>query len=201
MTLPGRPQSHVRRRKPARSLAIPLSHTCQGPAARTRRVGHRIVLMPQERATATPVTFRRARPADVPRFVELIAGASLPPLFVEEYLDGFIAGEADGRVVACGGLEIYGDCGVIRSVVVDESARGAGAGKQIAEMLIEDARRAGARDLYLFTGDAHDFWLRFGFADVTFDDWRAPARMCWQYQFLSRNRDLGFEVHTMWRRA
>ena len=155
-----------------------------------------------EAARTSHITYRRGALPDVPRMIELMAAASLPPLFVEEYIEGFIAAECDGEIWACGGLEMYGDCGVIRSVVVDEPGRGLGVGRRIAEMLIADAQGAGASDLYLFTGDAVEFWKRLGFAEVTFDEWKAAPRMCWQYQFLSQNRDIvGAGIHTMWRTA
>jgi len=77
-------------------------------------------------ASTANVTFRPARAADVPRMVELIAGANLPPAFVEEYLDGFIAAERGGETIACGGVEMYAGSAVIRSVVVDDAARGLG---------------------------------------------------------------------------
>jgi N-acetylglutamate synthase-like GNAT family acetyltransferase len=149
----------------------------------------------------TSVDFRPARAADVPRMVELIAGAHLPPLFIEEYLDGFIAAEQDGRLIACGGVEMYGDCGVIRSVVVDEAARGLGLGGKIAELLMAMGRAAGAADFYLFTGDALPFWAGYGFIEVTFADWKAAPRVSWQYQFVSQNHELIPDVHTMWRKA
>jgi N-acetylglutamate synthase-like GNAT family acetyltransferase len=133
--------------------------------------------------------------------VELIAGANLPPFFVDEYLDGFVAAERAGTVVGCGGIEMYGDCAVVRSVVVAESERGTGLGRRLAEALMADASKAGAVDLYLFTADALPFWAHLGFEEVGFDAWREPARACWQYQFLSQNHDLDFEVHTMWRKA
>ena len=133
--------------------------------------------------------------------VELIASANLPPLFVEEYLDGFIAAHRDGAVIACGGVEMYGDCAVVRSVVVDEAGRGLGLGGRLAEMLMSNARDAGATDLYLFTAEALPFWQRYDFVEITLDDWKHPARACWQYQFISQNRELVPEVHTMWRKA
>ena len=147
------------------------------------------------------VTFRPARADDVPRIVELISSAELPATFVAEFLDSFVVGERDGAVIACGGVEVYGSCAVIRSVVVDSPAQGKGIGLGIARRLMDDARSAGASDLYLFTAQAHAFWLRLGFADVTFQEWKEPARACWQYQFLSQNRDVVPDVHTMWRRA
>lgn len=152
-------------------------------------------------APTANITFRPARATDVPRMVELIAGAHLPPLFVEEFLDGFIAGERDGEIIACGGVEMYGDCAVIRSVVVDEEGRGLGLGGRLAEMLMAHARDGGATDLYLFTADALPFWQRYGFVEVALEDWRDAPRACWQYQFISQNRNLMPDVHTMWRKA
>ena len=152
-------------------------------------------------ALATNVTFRSAHARDVPRMAELIAAAHLPPLFIEEYLDGFIAAQQGDDLIACGGIEIYDDCGVIRSVVVDESGRGLGLGGRLAELLMEKGRTAGVTDLFLFTADALPFWLHYDFVEVTCDAWKDPARASWQYQFISQNSDLIPEVHTMWRKA
>ena len=150
------------------------------------------------------VTFRPAIESDVPRMVQLIAGAALPPLFIVEHLEGFIVGEREGAVIACGGLEMYEDCGFIRSVVVDEAGRGLGLGRIIAEMLEVEAWRRGAVGIYLFTADALPFWQHLGYDEISVDDWRRPARLCWQYQFITQNADL-FEgqppPHTMWRAA
>lgn len=149
----------------------------------------------------TGADFRQAQTDDVPRMVELIARAHLPPLFIEEFLDGFIAAEQNGRLIACGGIEMYGDCGVIRSVVVDEAARGLGLGGTMAELLMAKGRAAGAADVYLFTGDALAFWAGYGFLEVTFADWKAAPRVSWQYQFVSQNHELIPDVRTMWRKA
>jgi N-acetylglutamate synthase-like GNAT family acetyltransferase len=142
--------------------------------------------------------FRPATLADVPRMAGLIAAADLPPIFIEEFIDGFLAADVAGQVGACGGVELYDDCAVIRSVVVDPSARGLGLGGQLAERLIALARARGARDIYLFTMDAWEFWKHYGFTDVALDAWKGPARACWQYQFISQNAEMAAGIHTMW---
>ena len=157
--------------------------------------------MSTEAINAESVSYRRAITGDLPRLAELIGSAHLPPLFIEEYLDGFIAAERGGEIWACGGLEMYEDSGVIRSVVVDERGRGLGLGRRVAEMLLADARKAGARDVYLFTGDAVSFWMLFGFVEVGLADWKTAPRLCWQYQFLSQNHDIVPDIRTMWRQA
>lgn len=153
------------------------------------------------RRPARGLKFRPGRTGDIPKIAELIAAAELPAAFIAEFLDGFVVAERDGAVIACGGVEMYETCAVIRSVVVDDNARGAGIGRMIADRLIRAARARGATDLYLFTAQAHGFWLRLGFKDVDYHDWKAPARACWQYVFLSQNRDIVPDIHTMWRRA
>lgn len=147
------------------------------------------------------VTFRPAREDDVPRIVELISAADLPAAFIAEFLDGFVVAERERAVIACGGVEMLETCAVIRSVVVDPAAQGAGIGLEVARRLMDAARAAGATDLYLFTAEAHPFWQRLGFADVAFEEWKEPARANWQYQFLSQNREMVPDIHTMWRRA
>jgi amino-acid N-acetyltransferase len=142
--------------------------------------------------------FRPAALADVPRMAALIGEAHLPPIFIEEFIDGFLAADVGGQVAACGGVEIYDGCAVIRSVVVDPAARGRGLGGRLAEQLIALARARSASDVYLFTQDARAFWKRYGFTDVALDAWKEPARACWQYQFISQNPEMAAEIHTMW---
>jgi amino-acid N-acetyltransferase len=158
-------------------------------------------LTSDDRSPVSDVTFRLARTDDIPRIEGLVSSAELPAAFIAEFLDGFIVAERDGAIIACGGVEMYETCAVIRSVVVEPDARGAGIGIEIATRLIDTARGREATDLYLFTMQAHAFWLRLGFEDVSYDDWKEPARACWQYQFLAQNRDMMPDVRPMWRRA
>ena len=67
---------------------------------------------------------RLARPEDVPAIEKLLAAEWLPPFQIREFLDTFWVLEEGGRVVGSAGLEVYGQAGVIRSVVVHPSGRG-----------------------------------------------------------------------------
>ena len=146
--------------------------------------------------------YRRGRAGDVPALAQLIAAGELPPLFIEEFVEGFVVVEHEGEIVGCGGLEVYDDAsGVIRSVVVDERVRGMRIGEKVARLLTEDALAAGIEDLYLFTMHAHPFWQRLGYVDVSLDAWKQAPRVCWQYQFLSRYPEASRDVFVMWRRV
>lgn len=146
-------------------------------------------------------TFRRGRLSDIPRFAELLMAANLPPMFIEEFIEGFAVAECEGVIVGIGGLEMYETSGVIRSIVADERARGTGLGRRIADLLAEDAVAAGAEDLYLFTLDAHDFWLHLGYKDVPLSAWKQPPRASWQYRFIERFADAAGNPFSMWRPA
>jgi len=154
--------------------------------------------------TRDRLRIRRGRAGDVEALAALIAEANLPPLFIEEYVEGFAVAEQDGRIIAAGGLEVYGKAGAfIRSVAVAPEGRGLGLGREIAELLCEDAHASGVHDIYLFTQDAWFFWQHLGFVDIPMDAWPPATRVCWQYRFLIEHpafmRSLG--VHSMWRRA
>jgi amino-acid N-acetyltransferase len=189
-----------------RALASPEMKAMLDGAAEEAGNAHAVAEMQTPRKATgavdgSRVIMRRGRPSDVPRFTELIASADLPPLFIPEWIYGFAAAEYEGEVIACGGLEMYDGSGVIRSVVVDEPGRGLGLGRTIAELLIADAKAAGATDVYLVTVDAWPFWKHLGFQDVPFDDWAEPSRACWQYLYLTSHLDFFREMggHSMWR--
>jgi N-acetylglutamate synthase-like GNAT family acetyltransferase len=145
-------------------------------------------------------TFRRAHPDDIPRMAAMMIKADLPPLFIDEWLPGFAVVEHNQELIGCGGAEIYGDSCVIRSIVIDDRARTLGLARKMTDLLVADALASGVTDAYLFTVEAHPFWLRLGWADVSLDDWKPQPRQSWQYQFISTHPDAVEGVHSMWKR-
>jgi N-acetylglutamate synthase-like GNAT family acetyltransferase len=81
--------------------------------------------------------------------------------------------------------------------------RGSGVGRSLSMRLIDFAAGAGVADIFLFTGDAHGFWQRIGFTDITLDGWREPARQSWQWRYIDQHREWAeeFGLHTMWMSA
>jgi amino-acid N-acetyltransferase len=153
------------------------------------------------RLSGEGIKFRRARSEDVPELARVIMEAKLPPFFIEEFVGGFVFAEKDGRMIAAGGMEVYESCGFLRSIAVDEAARGLGLGRKIADLLHEDARASGLEQLYLYTQDAYMFWKHVGYADVPFDSWPVETHECWQHRFMMEHMDLvrAIGVHSMWR--
>ena len=71
-----------------------------------------------------------------------------------------------GQIVGFGGLEPYGDCALLRSVVVLPDQRGRGYGEAISSRLLDEAGRGGARTVYLLTESADTFFKHLGFVKV-----------------------------------
>jgi len=78
-----------------------------------------------------------------------------------------------GQTVGFGGLEPYGDCALLRSVVVIPEQRGRGYGEAIARQMLDQAARDGARAVYLLTETATAFFEYLSFVKV--DRATAPA--------------------------
>jgi amino-acid N-acetyltransferase len=149
---------------------------------------------------AVDIRYRTARTGDAAAIAALLEAAHLPAREIEPYIDTFVVAEKDGRLVACGCLEVHEDTGVIRSVAVAEDLRGSGVGRRLFLRLAALARAFWVSDLYLFTGDAAAFWQKLGFRDVALQDWREPARACWQWVYVNENQQWAQRagVRTMW---
>jgi amino-acid N-acetyltransferase len=96
----------------------------------------------------------------------LLRRASLPTDGLSDDLSDFIVAEAEGGVVGVVGLEIYGDSALLRSAAVGEGWRGGGVGRALIEQIIELARNRGARELFLLTTTAEQYFPKFGFTIV-----------------------------------
>ncbi len=121
-------------------------------------------------APAEPgVDVRVATPADYQAVLGLLRTASLPTAGVPPGLPDFLVADNRERIVGAIGLERYGDAGLLRSAVVDPSARGAGIGHALVRRLLDRAREGGVHEVYLLTTTAEHYFPRFGFVVITRD--------------------------------
>jgi amino-acid N-acetyltransferase len=96
----------------------------------------------------------------------LLATTGLPSEGVRSGAAQFYVAAAGDEVVGVGGLELYGDAGLLRSVAVRDSARGAGVGTAVCDELEETARAEGTTELYLLTTSAADFFADRGYEKI-----------------------------------
>jgi amino-acid N-acetyltransferase len=81
-----------------------------------------------------------------------------------------------GELVGSGGLELYGDSALLRSVAVKENARGQELGKKIVDDLVIQARSSKINNIFLLTETAKDFFTKKGFTIVSRDEVPSPVR-------------------------
>ncbi|HSR43454.1 MAG TPA: arsenic resistance N-acetyltransferase ArsN2 [Longimicrobiales bacterium] len=116
------------------------------------------------------VDLRRATASDLEGMLRLLEGEALPTAGVADSLGGFVVAEAEGRLVGVAGLEVHGGDGVLRSVAVRPAYRGLGIGGRLVERVLDAARRADLRRLYLLTTTAEGYFRRHGFRPIERSD-------------------------------
>jgi amino-acid N-acetyltransferase len=119
------------------------------------------------RPEAMTVSIRLATPGDFAGVVGLLEAADLPTAGLKPALPDFLVAEDRGRIVGAIGLEVYGNCALLRSAVVDPGRRGSGLGRDLVESLLERARARAVREIYLLTTTAERYFTRFGFLPIS----------------------------------
>ncbi|MDX1404198.1 MAG: arsenic resistance N-acetyltransferase ArsN2 [Woeseiaceae bacterium] len=111
---------------------------------------------------------RRASAEDWDAVRDLLRASDLPTEDLgPDRLDGFLIAEDDGVIVGLIGLELLGDVGLLRSLVVEKKARRAGLGSKLVGALESAAETAGVTELWLLTIDAQDFFQRHNYEIVS----------------------------------
>jgi N-acetylglutamate synthase-like GNAT family acetyltransferase len=108
-----------------------------------------------------------------------LSGEDITP----EMLENFLVAHLDKALVACAGLEVQGDAGLLRSVAVDEAHRGIGLGKRLVAAMEAHAREQGVQDIYLLTTTAEAFFASLGYRKLPREE--APAGIAATEQFSS----------------
>ena len=132
--------------------------------------------MPLPEHSKAALHVRPAAISDVPTILHLLEiysaqGNLLPRTMNELYrhLRDFFVIETDGKLAACGALEIFTeDLGEVRSLVVDDVFKGRGLGRLLVERLAAEARAIGLRRLMALTY-VPEFFHKLGFQTVPKD--------------------------------
>ncbi len=132
---------------------------------------------------------RRARTSDVreiKRLIDIYAGKILLEknlVTLYEAVQEFWVAERAGTILGCGALHVlWDDLGEVRTVAVDPSAKGHGAGHLIVDKLTEVARELELSKLFVLTFEV-DFFTRHGFVEIDGTPVTAEvyAEMCRSY--------------------
>jgi len=103
----------------------------------------------------------------------LLAAAQLPADdLTAGHLENFFGCGTEQAPLGVAGLEICGPDALLRSLAVDEAARGQGCGRALVAAVERHARAQGVRHMYLLTITAARFFEALGYRMVSRD--RAP---------------------------
>jgi amino-acid N-acetyltransferase len=110
-------------------------------------------------------------------FRSLLKASNLPAddlNFNKDLLVGYFEGNV---LVGTGGLEVYGDYGLLRSLSVKLGIRGKSVGSNLTEYLIEEAKLRKLKAIYLLTESARGFFQKHGFTDIPRDSVPEPLKV------------------------
>jgi amino-acid N-acetyltransferase len=113
----------------------------------------------------TPTTM-----SDIGAVEALLADAGLPLVgAAEAFRTGVVASE-DDAIVGAAAVEPWGHAALLRSVVVSSERRGEGLGRALVAAAEGVARAGGAKDLYLLTETAADWFASLGYRPIGRDE-------------------------------
>lgn len=125
-----------------------------------------------------------ARADDEAEILRLLESAQLPTSDITgDALHHFQVLRDAGALVGVVGLECAGPVALLRSLAVDPSGRGGGAGASLVLAAEAYARRCGVRDIFLLTTSADGYFAARGYRAVGRE--HAPAAIRQSEQFRS----------------
>ena len=134
-------------------------------------------------SSRTDIEIGPARSDDLDAIRGLLQAHNLPRDDLDRHTETAFVARQDGRVVGAAALEVYGDGGLLRSVVVAPESRGAGLGKRLVDSVTALARSRDLPAVYLLTTTAASYFSKLGFVEVSRD--RVPAGVQQSVEFVS----------------
>ncbi|MBT5902867.1 MAG: GNAT family N-acetyltransferase [Opitutaceae bacterium] len=130
----------------------------------------------------TDITFQFAHSRDESRIIALLQSAALPTADLQNAAwENFILAHQAEKLVGVIGLELHNAFGLVRSLAVTESVRGAGLGSDLLQRIEDHARTSDIGQLGLITDSAQAFFTRHGYQTVARSD--APLALRETEQF------------------
>ena len=124
---------------------------------------------------------REALGSDLHSIQLLLKQSGLPYEDCEDHIKNFIVLDDAGVVIGAGGLELYGELALLRSVVIHPAYQGRSYGQQLYRQLKSKAIDAGVRQLFVLTETADQYFIKRGFQSIPRD--AAPERIKHTKQF------------------
>ena len=108
--------------------------------------------------------FEFADPSDEPQVRQLLAGCELPDEDITaSHLQHFLVVRHETNLAGVIGLELFGQCALLRSLAVKANVRGQGIATRLVEKVEKYARSHELESLYLLTTTAEGFFEKQGY--------------------------------------
>ncbi|WP_244137240.1 arsenic resistance N-acetyltransferase ArsN2 [Burkholderia pyrrocinia] len=124
---------------------------------------------------------RAAAASDRVSIEALLRASDLPVAGVADHLPNFTVAVDARTIIACGGIEHYGNFALIRSIAVAAQARGGGLGKTIVSRLLAECRSRAVEAVALRTTTAERYFARQGFVRIMLSDVPGPLLSSGQF--------------------
>ncbi|MBL7965900.1 MAG: GNAT family N-acetyltransferase [Prolixibacteraceae bacterium] len=92
--------------------------------------------------------------------------------------------EENGQTMGVGGLEVFNDHALLRSVAVKKELQGKGLGKEIVAKMEEVARQSGIQSFFLLTTTATHFFSSLGYQKISRDNFAESLQQTTQFAGL-----------------
>src|SRR6266480_2957156 len=103
------------------------------------------------------------------KVIALLQESNLPVIDLNEQKELFAVLQKD-EVAGTGGLELFDNCALLRSLAVRKDLQGKGLGKFINRELEKISKQRGIDCIYLLTTTAKDFFSKEGYEAITRDE-------------------------------
>jgi amino-acid N-acetyltransferase len=117
--------------------------------------------------TTIQTTVTKATSSQREPIINLLQTEKLPVDDLPASLDNFFVATDNDKVIGAIGLELYRDCGLLRSMVVNKEHRNKNIASQLVHQLEEYAASIGINCMYLLTETAADYFERRGYHRIT----------------------------------
>jgi amino-acid N-acetyltransferase len=129
-------------------------------------------------------TIRSAEARDHALICALLESVGLPVEGVADHLHDFIVLVEAGEVIGTGGLEVYGQEALLRSLAVSGAQQGRGHGQRLYTTLIDNARVQDVSVVYLLTETAEDFFAALGFERIVREEAGDAVKASAEFRYI-----------------
>jgi amino-acid N-acetyltransferase len=136
------------------------------------------------------IVVRLAKENDMIAMEQLLDKTKLNKVGIAENLDNFLVvedlrSEPLPSIVGMVGLEIYGDKGILRSLVLRSEGWNSKVGVELIALIISYGWRKGLKEIYLMASSSRSFFEYWGFVELAWDD--VPDQLKVSSQFTEYN--------------